>query len=83
MAVIGANFIKAGGPYRELYDQRKEFERGKPSCGKPIKSMDGTEGGICKDPDADCCKAGHIHNRCLRYIEKRLLLDLWKVWRAT
>jgi len=81
MAVIGTNFLRAGGPYKELYDQRKEYERTKPSCGKALKNAKGEPIGECKDADgAACCKAGHIHNRTLRYIEKRLLLDLWRAW---
>lgn len=81
MAVIGGNFLKAGGEYRDLYDVRKAYEQTKPSCGKPIKKPDGTPGGLCKDPNAECCKAGHIHNRTLRWVEKRLLRNLWRAWR--
>ena len=81
MAVIGTNFLRAGGPYKELYDQRKEFERTKPSCGKALKNAKGEPIGECKDADgAACCKAGHIHNRTLRYVEKRLLRELWRTW---
>lgn len=83
MAVIGTNFLRAGGPYRELYNQRKAFEETKPACMKPLKNLKGEASGkVCKASDAECCKAGHIHNRTLRYIEKRLLRDLWKAWNA-
>lgn len=84
MHVIGVNFVKAGGPYRDLYDERKAFEQTKPACLKPLKTKDDAEEGgkVCKDPAAECCKAGHIHNRTLRYVEKRLLRELWRAWRA-
>lgn len=82
MFVIGSNFLRAGGPYKDLYDARKEYERTKPSCGKVLKKADGTEGGLCKDPKAECCKPGHIHKRAQRYVEKRLLRDLWSAWNS-
>ena len=81
MAVVGACFLKAGGPYKDLYDERKVFEQGKPSCGKTLKNAKGEPIGSCKDAKAECCKAGHIHNRTMRYVEKRLLRDLWRAWR--
>ena len=81
MHIIGDNFVRAGGPYKELYNARKEFERTKPPCGKSLKNAKGEPIGECKDADgANCCKAGHIHNRALRYIEKRLLRELWRTW---
>lgn len=53
-----------------------------PPCGKILKNKDGEPSGECRDADgANCCKAGHIHNRSMRYVEKRLLRDLWRVWR--
>ena len=76
MYVIGANFVRSSGPYRDLYDQRKAYEQTKPACGKALKT-----GGICKAKDAECCRAGHIHNRSMRWVTKRLLRDLWRVWR--
>lgn len=81
MAVIGGNFVKAAkGTYRELYDLRKEFERTKPPCGKQSKQPDGSLGPACIDPEANCCRPGHVNNRTLRWVEKRLLLNLWRVW---
>lgn len=83
MSVIAGNFLKAGGPYKAYYDQVKEFERSKPSCGKALKNLDGTPSGkTCLDPEVGCCKAGHIHNRAMRKVAKRLLLNLWRVWRG-
>lgn len=81
MHIIGDNFIRAGGPYKEIYDARKAFERTKPPCGKTLKNAKAEPIGDCKDADgANCCKAGHIHNRALRYVEKRLLRELWRTW---
>jgi len=82
MFVIGTNFLLARqGPYKDLYDQRKAYERTKPPCGKMLKSAKGEEIGECRDADgANCCKAGHIHKRTQRYVEKRLLRDLWRLW---
>lgn len=78
MYVIGDCIIKAGGAFRAVYDVRKLFEAEKPSCGRPIAS-----GGQCEDPERPGhCKPGHIHNRAKRFMEKRLLRDLWREWRA-
>lgn len=67
MAVIGGNFLKSGGEYKGLYDDRKAYELTKPACL------------ACP---GEHCRPGHAHNRALRYIEKRLLLNLWRVWRG-
>lgn len=53
---IGDCIIKAGGPYKELYNSRKEYER--PRVETKI----------------------HAHNRAKRYMEKRILRDLWLTW---
>lgn len=78
MAVIGDNFVKAGGPYRELYDERKAYEQTKPACLKAFAKA----GGVCKDKDAECCRPSHVHNRTRRWVVKRLLRELWRAWRA-
>lgn len=31
--------------------------------------------------DNDGMKVGHAHNRAKRYMEKRLMRDLWRAWR--
>lgn len=69
MFVLGESIIKAGGPYREVYDQRKVLEAEKPACGRAKCT-------------GEHCQPGHIHNRAKRYTEKRLLKDLWRRWRA-
>lgn len=67
--VIGDSIIKAGGEYRELYDSRKLLEAQKPACGR-FKCT------------GEHCTPGHIHNRAKRYMEKRLLRNLWRAWRS-
>lgn len=57
MWTIGDCIIRAGGPLKELYNQRKEYE-----APRVATKM-------------------HAHNRAKRYIEKRLLRDLWRAWR--
>lgn len=53
---IGDCIIKAGGPYKELYNTRKEYEA----------------------PRVETKM--HAHNRAKRYMEKRILRDLWLTW---
>ena len=64
--LIGDSFVKAGGEYRKVYDDRKEYERTKPPCEKCLE----------KDNE-DRCSDGHIHNRAKRYAVKEFLKDLW------
>lgn len=66
---VEACFIKAGGPYREVYDVRKAYEATKPNCGR------------CPEK-GEHCRPAHIHNRASRYMGKRFLRDLWRAWRA-
>lgn len=91
---IGECLIKQQGDYRALYLERmvREVEkcwdeglqhatttaatvtswanRGLPD---PVK--------VSKIDEAKHRSCGHIHNRAKRYVEKRLLRDLWKAWR--
>lgn len=75
--VIGDVLIKVGERYREIYLKRKDVERAKAE-----------EAGLivvpaAKIPKADAAKyisEGHIHNRARRFMEKRLLLDMWRQW---
>ncbi len=54
------------GGYRDIYDQRKEFEATKPPCEK------------CKEQGfEDSCRPGHINNKARRYAVKMFLKDLW------
>ena len=75
---IGDCMVKAGGPWRELYDQRKAYE---------IATQAANGITVCpsakipkKNPEA-FMSAGHVHNRAKRYIEKRFLRSLWSAWR--
>ncbi|RWN33437.1 hypothetical protein [Mesorhizobium sp.] len=77
MWTIGDTLIKAQGPYREVYLARKQYERQRaeetglivaPSAKIPAKRA----GEFMSD--------GHIHRRAQRYMEKRLLRDLWQAW---
>lgn len=51
--------LNGDGPYRRLYDTRKEYEHE-------------------RDPEMS---KGHAHARAKRYMEKRLLRNLWRAWR--
>jgi len=91
---IGECLIKQQGDYRALYLERmaREVEkcweeglqhatttaatvtswanRGLP---EPVK--------VSKVDEAQYRSCGHIHNRAKRYVEKRLMRELWKAWR--
>lgn len=56
---IGDSMVKVGDTYRQVYLDRKEYEK-------------------AKDPDATPM---HHHRRAQRYMEKRILRDLWRAWR--
>lgn len=75
---VGACFIKAGGPYRELYDARKEVEivKCEAIAADPEQSRRFTTKTRKYAPKL------HAHNRAQRYIEKRFLRELWRAWRA-
>ena len=77
---IGDTMVKGNkdGPYRSAYLARKQHERDRaeangltvaPSAKIPEKRKD------------EFMSDGHIHLRAQRYLEKRLLRDLWKAWR--
>lgn len=55
---IGDCIIKAGGSYKDLYNERKLYE-----AERVTTKM-------------------HAHNRAKRYMEKRILRDLWSAWRT-
>lgn len=83
---IGEALVKLNdGEYRALYVERKEIER-----------LTAEAQGLIVAPAADIAKivkklgkaegekyrsVGHIANRARRYMEKRLLRDLWRAWR--
>lgn len=93
MFVIGDSMIKSQGEYRELYLQRLSVEHGKAiSEGLlPVTSVASTveswaNRGLppitkVKAVDQKAHRsAGHMAHRAQRYMEKRLLRNLWKYW---
>jgi hypothetical protein len=80
MHVIGENLVRSGGPYAALYRTRKAYEIEKLAAAgigvKPAARI------AVKDRDK-FMSDGQVHKRALRYIEKRLLLDLWRAWRRS
>lgn len=78
MYVIGDVLIKNKSEYRDLYLERKDIERAKaaalgltvaPAAKIPAKLKDQYR------------SDGHIHALAQRYMEKRLLRNLWRAWR--
>ena len=54
------------GGYRDIYDDRKEYEITKPACEK------------CKEAGfEEVCRPAHINNKARRYTVKEFLKDLW------
>lgn len=70
---IGANFVKCGGHYRELYDRYKAEYLARPWCGECRAKTD-------KGP-RDHCTPGHAHNRAARKMTKTFIRDLHRAWR--
>lgn len=78
MWTLGVALWKAKGPYRDLYLERKAFEGAKAeAAGLAVVPA----AAIPKDNPSAFMSKGHIHNRAQRYVEKRLLRDLWRAWR--
>ena len=76
---IGDSLVKKQGYLREVYLARKAYERVKaeargltvaPAAKIPAKRA------------AEFMSDGHVHRRAQRYMEKRMLRDLWSAWRA-
>jgi hypothetical protein len=76
--VIGECLVKASGEYREIYLTRKEYERER-AAASGIVVLPAAR--IPKNDREGYMSDGHIHKRAQRYMEKRLLRDLWKAWR--
>lgn len=75
---IGDSLFRGGGEYADVCRARKDVERQKaeaeglivaPSAKIPAKNKEAYR------------SDGHIHNRAKRYMEKRLIRDLWRAWR--
>jgi hypothetical protein len=78
MFVIGDCLVKASGDYRNIYLARKEYERERAAKSGLIVLPSAR---IPKSDRDNYMSDGHIHKRAQRYMEKRLLRDLWKAWR--
>lgn len=69
---IGDSLMKANGKtgkYKQIYNERKKFKM------KELKKEWIANGKKAKD-----FKPGHAHNCAVRYMTKRLLVDLWNEW---
>lgn len=83
MHVIGDAFVKtkpgSGAHYRDVYDARKAYEVERASLmGLTVAPA----AAIPKKRAAEFRSVGHIDLRARRYMEKRLLRDLWRAWRG-
>lgn len=79
MHVIGDVLMKVNkdGRYRTTYDTRKAYERERAAaCGLVVMPAAKIP---AKDKDR-YISDGQIHLRSLRYMEKRLLRDMWQAW---
>ncbi len=78
---IGDALVKgnADGVYRRLYLTRKEYEVNKADAEGLIVAPSAK---IPKGKASEYRSVGHIHRRAQRVMEKRLLRDLWNVWRG-
>lgn len=76
---LGDALIKKRGPYRDLYLARKAYEiaTAKEAGLKVVPAAK-----IAPTRKAEFRSHGHVHARAKRYVEKRLLRDLWRAWRA-
>lgn len=75
--VIGDVLIKQGDLYRQVYLDRKEYER------RAAEALGLIVAPAAKIPAKDRAlyvSDGHIHRRAQRYMEKRLIRDLWQAW---
>jgi hypothetical protein len=77
MWTVGDSLIKAHGPYREVYLARKAYERERAEAAGLIVAPSAK---IPTKRAAEFMSDGHVHRRAQRYMEKRLLRDLWQAW---
>lgn len=90
---IGDTLIKPQGPYRDVYLARCAYEHARAteagllvvaSTAEVIETWAKRGLVAVKSPrgvdPAAVIGAGHLHRRAQRYMEKRLLRDLWQVW---
>jgi len=76
---IGQALVKTtASPYRQVYLDRKQVELDKAAAeGLTVKPA----AQIKKAEQDQCRSVGHVANRAQRYMEKRLLRDVWQAWR--
>ncbi len=77
MFVLGDSLLRQAGPYKDLYEARKAIEIEKATA-EGLTVVPAAK--IPKGKAAEFRSAGHVHNRAKRYVEKRLLRDLWRAW---
>lgn len=79
MFVIGDVLVKQNrGDYRAIYDARKAYER---AMAEAAGLTVAPAAKIPKKRAAEFVSDGTVHLRAQRYMEKRLLRDLWRAWR--
>lgn len=78
MFCIGESLWKKQNAYRALYLARKRYETEK-ALAAGLQVVPANK--IPKGRAAQFSSLGHIHLRAQRYMEKRLLLNLWRAWR--
>lgn len=79
MFIVGDNLIKLNkGEYRAIYDaeKRRQIEK---AHAEGLKVAPAAK--IPKGRTAEYRSEKHIHLRAKRYMEKRLLRNLWRAWR--
>ncbi len=82
MHVIGDSMLRnCEGYWRKVYDDNKKHERAKAAKEGLTVAPSVKIQRMSVADRAKCRSDGHIHNRALRYLEKRLLLKLWQAWR--
>lgn len=74
MRMISESCMKSGGPYREVYDQEKEFYS---DAVHEIACVRCGPAGNPALPGTPLSK-NHIHARALRCVSKEILRDLWR-----
>jgi hypothetical protein len=65
--------------YRQVYLDRKAYEKARAEA---LGLTVAPAAKIPKGREAEFTSLGHIDNRARRYMEKRLVRDLWNAWRA-
>ncbi len=78
MHVLGDVLMKSGGPFREVYDQRKGYlqQRALAEGKQVVPAAD-----IPQGDRSGYVALGAIHGGALRYMEKHVLKELWRQWR--